>query len=228
MAGTLVLATHGVRGGPGTAADHARSLRAGGGWAEVRVGCLKASPSLAEAMADAPRPVTVVPLLMSEGVIHDRLRSSLHQIAPEGGWRLTAPVGASPGLAGIVRERAMACCCRLGWSPEVTALLVIGHGTARSPASAEHAAVMAASLQGEGFAATAHALLEEAPLPDVAIAALAARQVVAVGLFLDEGPHGDDDVREALAQSGKAVVYAGPVGVDPALARLIIGQTDPQ
>ncbi|MFO1163437.1 MAG: CbiX/SirB N-terminal domain-containing protein [Reyranellaceae bacterium] len=228
MAGTLVLATHGVRGGPGSAAAHARFLQARGGWAQVLVGCLKASPSLEEAMADAPRPVTVVPLLMSEGVIYDRLRRSLHRIAPEGGWRLTAPVGASPGLTGVVRDRAVTCCGRLGWKPEATALLVIGHGTARSPASATHAAAMAAALEGRGFAAAAHALLEEAPLPVAAIAGLAIGQVVAVGLFLDHGPHGDDDVREALARSSKAVAYAGPVGADPALARLILGQVDAQ
>ena len=52
MPGTLVLATHGIVGGPGTAARHAHAIRRRGGWAQVRVGCLKAQPSLAEAMAN--------------------------------------------------------------------------------------------------------------------------------------------------------------------------------
>ena len=110
MAGTLILATHGIAGGPGAAAAHAQAIRARSGWEQVRVGCLKAAPSLAEAMADAPAPVTVVPLLMTEGFIHAEMQRRLDEIAPEGGWRLTAPVGTSPSLAKLVRARARRRC----------------------------------------------------------------------------------------------------------------------
>ena len=75
MAGTLILATHGIAGGPGAAAAHASAIRARSAWQEVRVGCLKAEPSLAEAMAGAPELVIVVPLLMSAGFIHEAGRA---------------------------------------------------------------------------------------------------------------------------------------------------------
>lgn len=223
MPGTLVLATHGVAGGPGAAAAHARVIRRRGGWAEVRVGCLKAAPGLAEAMADAPSPVTVVPLLMSAGVIHAAIARRLRELAPEGGWRLTAPVGDSPGLARLARARAEALCHRLGWPSAGTSLLLIGHGTPRHRASAAHARAMAEALAGS-FAAVGHALLEEPPLPAAAAAGLPGGCLLAVGLFLDDGPHGDADVRAALAGLDRPVAYAGALGTDPALASLILAQ----
>lgn len=224
MAGTLILATHGVAGGPGVALEHARRIRGRGRWAQVRVGCLKASPSLAEAMADAPEPVTVVPLLMSGGVIHQVLRRRLSEIAPDRRWHLTSPVGDSPRLARLVRARSGAWCRWLGWSRSDTALLLIGHGTPQHAASASHAAAVAEALRGCGFAAVGHALLEEPPLPAEAIAMMPGSHVVAVGLFLDNGPHGDTDVRQALAGMARDVAYAGAIGAERALVGLILAQ----
>jgi sirohydrochlorin ferrochelatase len=224
MEGTLILATHGIAGGPGAAAEHARAIRARGGWREVRVGCLKAEPSLAEAMKAAPAPVTVVPLLMSAGFIHGAMRRRLHEIAPGGGWHLTAPVGASPRLADLVLARAEGLRRRLGWHPCETALLLVGHGTPRHAASAEHASAMARLLDDRGFAAVGHALLDEPPLPAAAAAALPGSRVIAVGLFLDNGPHGDADVRATLADVDRPVAYAGAIGADPAMVPLILAE----
>lgn len=223
MPGTLILATHGIAGGPGSAAAHAAAIRRRGGWAEVRVGCLKAEPSLAEAMAGASAPVTVVPLLMSAGFIHGALQHRLREIAPGGGWRLTPPVGASPRLADLVLARAEALRRRLGWHRHETALLLIGHGTPRHRASAAHARAMTEALAGS-FAAVGHALLEEPPSPARAAADLAGPRVIAVGLFLDDGPHGDADARAALAGVVKPVAYAGAIGTDAALVPLILAE----
>lgn len=223
MPGTLILATHGIAGGPGSAAAHARTIRRRGGWAEVRVGCLKAEPSLAAALAGILAPVTVVPLLMSAGVIHAAMARRLGELAPDGGWRLTAPVGDHPGLPALALARADALRRRLGWRRASTSLLLIGHGTPRHGASAAHAQAMAAAVAGS-FAAVGHALLEEQPRPLAAAAAFPAGGVIAVGLFLDHGPHGDDDVRAALATLDRPVAYAGAIGADPALAALILAQ----
>ena len=228
MAGTLILATHGISDGPGAAAAHAQAIRDRGGWAQVRVGCLKAAPSLAEAMAGAPGPVTVVPLLMSEGFIHGVLRRRLGELAPGGGWRLTAPVGMSPSLAGLVLSRALAGCRERGWPPSATALLLIGHGTPRNRASAAHTRSMAESLRDRCFAAVGHALLEEPPLPGVAAEALPGDRVMAVGLFLENGPHGDTDVRAALAGVAKSLAYAGAIGADAGLVPLILARAGAQ
>jgi len=224
MPGTLVLATHGIVGGPGTAARHAHAIRRRGGWAQVRVGCLKAQPSLAEAMAGAPGPVTVVPLLMSAGVIHGLMRRRLCEIAPEGGWHLTVPVGADPRLADLALARARACCRGIGWRPDGASLLLVGHGTSRHSASADHARGIAALLAGQGFAGVGHALLEDRPQPAEAAAALPGTAVVVVGLFLDDGPHGDADVRVALRVIDRPVVYSGAIGADAGLVPLILAQ----
>lgn len=228
MPGTLILATHGIAGGPGSATRHARAIRKRGGWTQVRVGCLKADPTLAEAMAGAPAPVTVVPLLMSEGVICGLMRRRLREIAPEGGWHLTVPVGAHPRLAVLALARALACCRRLGWRPAGTSLLLVGHGTPRHASSAEHARSVAALLAGRGFAAVGHALLEDRPLPGEAAAALPHAPVVAVGLFLDDGPHGDADVRAALRAIDRPVAYSGAIGADAGLVPLILAQAAAQ
>jgi sirohydrochlorin ferrochelatase len=224
MAGTLILATHGIAGGPGAATEHASAIRAHGGWAQVRVGCLKTTPSLADALADAPKPVTIVPLLMSEGFIHAAMRRRLGELAPAGGWRLAAPVGTSPHLADLVLAHADELLHRLRWPLVGTALLLIGHGTPRHAASAAHAQAVARSLAGAGFAAVGHALLEEPPLPAATAAALAGERVIAVGLFLDNGPHGHADVRAALRVIERPLAYAGAIGADPALVPLILAQ----
>lgn len=224
MAGTLILATHGIEGGPGAAAEHACAIRARGGWAEVRVGCLRAEPSLAEALAGAPPPVVVVPLLMAEGYIHGILRRRLAEAAPGGEWQLAEPVGASSGLAALVLRKAEASRQSRGWPRSETALLLVGHGTPRHAASAAHARTIADALADSGFAAAGAASLEQQPLPAAAAMALPAERVVAVGLFLDNGPHGDTDLRAALAQATKPVAYAGAVGADPAMVALILEQ----
>lgn len=224
MTGTLILATHGIWGGPGSAADHARAISARGGWAEVRVGCLKAEPTLASAFQGVQGPVTVVPLLMAEGYIHAAIRRRVAAIAPDHGWRMTAPVGTNAGLPALILARANAVRQERGWEAGDTGLLLIGHGTPRHVASAAHARAMALSLAGTGYRAVASALLEEPPLPGRTAATLPGRQLIVVGLFLDNGPHGDADVRAALAPVGKPVAYAGAVGADPSLATLILRQ----
>jgi sirohydrochlorin ferrochelatase len=175
-------------------------------------------------MTAAPVPVTIVPLLMSAGFIHGAMQRRLREIAPGGGWRLTAPVGANPRLADLILARAEELRRRLGWQPRATALLLVGHGTPRHAASAEHAGGIAGLLKDRGFAAVGHALLEEPPFPASAAAALSGSRVIAVGLFLDNGPHGDADVRAALTGVGKPVAYAGAIGTDPALVPLILAE----
>ena len=224
MGGTLILATHGIEGGPGVAIRHARAIRARGGWSEVRVGCLKAEPSLASALRHATGPIIVVPLLMAEGYIHGTLRRRVGELAPQGSWRMAAPVGLSPGLPELIHMRAEALRLAQGWPVAGTSLLLIGHGTPRHPASAAHVRAMAEALAGRGYAAVAAATLEERPLPRAAMASLAGERVIAVGLFLDDGPHGDADVRAALKGVDRPLAYAGAVGADEALVPLILAE----
>jgi sirohydrochlorin ferrochelatase len=223
---TLVLAAHGIDGGPGVAVEHAEALRRRGGFADVRVGCLKALPDLAEALRDATAPVCIVPLLMAEGFIFDLLRRRVAELAAGADWRLAAPVGLHPGLTRLVRRKAEATLAAEGISPGNSSLLLVGHGTPRHGGSAEATRAQARRLANSGFAAVEVAFLEEPPLVSDVAPELPGDVVAAVGLFLDNGPHGDVDVRDALAASGRRVLYAGAVGADPGLLPLIIGQAE--
>ena len=208
------------------AAIHAAVIRRLGLYAEVRVGCLKAEPELAEALAGAPPPLVVTPLLMSDGYIFELVRRRLASLPVAGHLRLAQPVGQHPGLTGLIEHSAIQICRRQGWTKDRASLLLVAHGTPRHGGSADHARNQARRLAGAGFAAVATAFLEEPPLPEEAVAGLPAGPIVAVGLFIDNGPHGDQDVREALAPVADRIAYTGALGVDPDLVPLILAQAE--
>lgn len=224
--GTLILVTHGIEGGPGVAADHAAVIRQFDRHEEVRVGCLKAAPELAEAFVDAPPPVVIVPLLMSDGYIFDLVQRRLASLPAADLRNMTPPVGQHPALAELLLRSADQVCRKRGWIRSGTSLLLIAHGTPRHCGSARHAQEQAQRLAEAGFAAVAISFLEEPPLPEHAVAGLPLGPVVAVGLFVDNGPHGDEDVRAALAPVADRVAYTGAIGADPAIIPLILAQAD--
>ena len=73
------------------------------------------------------------------------------------------------------------------------------------------------------FAEVAVGFLDEEPRVPEAVAALSATRCVAVGLFADAGEHGQDDLPALLAPDWRAA-YAGPIGPDPRISELIVGQ----
>ena len=226
MGGTLVLVTHGIEGGAGVGrgARGGHSARPAGS-SEVRVGCIKGRPGLADALSGAPDPVRVVPLLMAEGFIHDLMRRRLAELPGRGGWRLAAPVGCHPGLpeADPGEGDGSLPAAGLGHTPDRAAPDRPRH--AASPRQCRWPrATWRRGWPAPASPRSAAAFLEEPPLPAQAVAALPGKHVVAVGLFLDNGPHGDDDVREALAPVGRPVAYTGAIGADPVFVPLILDQ----
>ncbi len=186
----------------------------------IAVGCLRGEPEIRAATERAPKPSVVVPLLMSEGYIFKRLRERLAGLF---GALLTAPVGTHPGLAAIVGAAAVRAAQSRGWQPRMTTLLLVGHGTPRHSGNGLAAKKLARRLQQAGaFAAVDIAFLEQFPfLPD-RLAARGNEPVVALGLFVDAGPHGKDDVEAAIGNAPGPVVYAGPVGRLAGIRRLIV------
>jgi sirohydrochlorin ferrochelatase len=216
--GSLLLVTHGIEGRPGVAAAHARTLRARGVAADIRVACIKGRPDLDEALAGAEAPVTVVPLLMADGFI---MRLLKHRLAGRPDIVLRPPVGIDPRFAALIATRAEQACAERGWRPAATRLLLIGHGTPQHPGSAaatrRHAAVLGARGR---FADVRTAYLDE-PSFLAEVASSLDLPCVAVGLFVDDGPHGRDDVLAGLASARVPVAYTGAIGVDPAIPGLI-------
>ncbi|MCL6607816.1 MAG: hypothetical protein K6T74_06945 [Geminicoccaceae bacterium] len=185
----------------------------------VAAGCLRGEPGIEAIARTSPRPVAVVPLLMAEGFILDRLRELLAGID---GLTIARTVGTHPLLARVVAEAAEATTRARGWRAQEVVLVLAAHGTPRHPGSGEAAAALALRVrETAAWAAVETAFLEQAPLLGVRLSALAVRKVVVVGLFVDAGPHGKDDVEEALAAAPGPVAYTGPIGAAPAIRRIL-------
>jgi sirohydrochlorin cobaltochelatase len=223
----LVLGAHGIRGGVGGAAEHAARIAASGVFSEVRACALKGKPGLREVVAAVHAPeVVFAPLLMAEGyTLQAMLRKLKGATDPPRPITVCRPIGVHPRLAEMIATRARALCVTKAWQPADTALLIVGHGTERHPDSGatarRHAAQIAAQ---EMFAEVAIGFLDERPLVPEALDALRAPQFVAVGLFVDAGEHGEEDIPALLAPAGERAVYAGPIGPDPLVTDLILDQ----
>ena len=223
----LVLGAHGIRGGVGAAAEHAERIAARGLFAEVHACALKGAPGLVETLGTVAAPEIVFsPLLMAEGYTLEVMRRQLDRRRPRAA-RLTVcrPIGVHPRLGDMIRDKALARCAARSWDPAATALLIVGHGTERHPDSGTTARWHAGQIAAQGaFAAVAVAFLDEAPRVPEALDALKATPCVAVGLFVDAGEHGEEDIPALLAPARDRAVYAGPLGPDPLITGLILDQ----
>jgi len=201
------------------AAGHARALAAELPGLAVEAGCLRGEPAVEAVAKRLPKPLIVVPLLMAEGYILDHLRQRLGGIA---GLVVTRPLGVHPELAAIAAEAAEATAGARGWRTDVTTLLLVGHGTPRHASSAATAEALAGRLARTGrFHGVETAFLEQPPFLAECLETLGAAPVVVVGLFVDAGPHGRDDVEAAIAAAPGPVAYTGPIGRLPTIRSIL-------
>jgi sirohydrochlorin cobaltochelatase len=221
----LVLCAHGIRGGPGVAAEHAATIARRALFAEVHACAHKGEPGLLDVLARVEAPVVyLAPLLMAEGFT---LRTMLTRLETFGrrhsDLRLCRPVGRHPRLAALLATKAKTVAWDQGWRLRDTALLITGHGTTRhaqaSATARRHAAEIAAS---GAFAEVVTAFLDQSPTILEATSRLRAPRLVAVGLLVDRGEHGEEDIPRLLAAAGGSAVYTGPIGGDPAIADLVL------
>ena len=224
----LVLAVHGIRGGPGFARLHQGTLASRRLFRRVEVGCHKGRPDLVEVVRIQLRrgPVVVVPLLMAAGYTLRAIQTRLDQgLAPAPRPPMTRPLGTHPRFAELILNEARLGCARRGWDPARTGMLLVGHGTGRDPTSGKttrrHAATVMATRR---FAEVGIAFLDEPPSVPDAIARFESGHVVVVGLFLDRGEHGEADIPELLAGTEARTHYTGPLGIDPLVPDLILDQ----
>ncbi len=224
----LVIAVHGIRGQAGCAVDHAKRLAGSGRFADPRVACLKGTPSLPEVFADlAGRDVVLAPLLMADGYTLKAMRRVLEPIAPTlRSLTIAPPLGLHPGLADLMIETAKSACRRQGWPPADTDLLIAAHGTRRDPNSGRSAFDHVETIRAENlFAAVRTGFLDQDPkLADVAAASRACH--VVVGLFIDRGEHGEEDIPAILGETNPEAVYTGPIGADARVGDLLLDQVE--
>ena len=212
---TWLLATHGIDGGPGTAADHARRLAPG---RDVRIGCLRGRPELSAAADALEDDAVILPLLMARGFIYDRM---LERIPDRLHPRIAPPLGEHPALIDLVEHKARSIAESRGWDPASTDLLLIGHGTTRHTASDRTVLAHTAAARHWDFATVTPAFLDAPPQLGEIVDSLRTTACVAIGYFIDPGPHGIDDVQKALTPLSHRVAYEGPLGTDPLITNLI-------
>ncbi len=205
---------------------HADVLRAGGHFAAVEVAVLNGSPRVEEALGRITAPVVrVVPVFMEDGFF-TRFAVPL-AVGPAPHITLCPPIGVHDGMAGIIERQALAGCAELGVSPHAAAVVVVGHGSAKSPGRSlalhRHTARVASTRL---FARVEAACLEEAPFIADTLASLRAHPVVVIGFFANRGGHVRDDVPGLIAAEAAGrtlpVRFHGCVVDDPAVAAIIL------
>jgi sirohydrochlorin cobaltochelatase len=200
----------------------------------VALGLLNGTPSVAQALAalQAPR-IRAVPFFMEDGWFTRVAVPST--LAGDARVVLCPPIGVHQGMARLIIDSLHRGCAERGLDPTGTAVLIVGHGSARAPGRAlalhRHTEVVAAS---GAFAIVSAACLEEPPSPPDALSALRQWPVAVTGFFAGEGGHVRDDLpaalereRAARGRDAPAVHYFGSVVEDPALTQIILDQAAP-
>jgi len=228
----VLLAAHGDRGGGGqnrALIEAVGYLHREGDFLAISGGVLKGEPLLEDALAElvrqGPARILVYPLFMADGyfareVLPERLSAGAAGVP----FDILAPLGADPELPGLMLGRARMLALAHSFDPGATRLLIVGHGSKFSPASADATRRLADQIRAGGgneFAVAETAFLEEAPLVDDALADDPARPTIVLGFFSGDGMHAGDDIPRAIARAGATAVYSGPIGTGEEIPAMI-------
>jgi len=207
---------------------HAETLRRRGYFDGVATGWLSGTPSALEALASlSARVVHVVPFFMEDGwFVREGVPSALRMV--DRALRLHPPVGIHPDMAALAAARVERACRRSSG----LSLLLVGHGSARSPgrrmALHRHAEWLA---QTGRYARACAAFLEEPPFIADVLAEWRADPVAVLGFFSGEGGHVRDDLgplmrseRVQRGASGAALIDLGLIADDPGMPEIILQQ----
>jgi sirohydrochlorin cobaltochelatase len=210
---------------------HADALRASGTFAEVLVGLLHGTPSVADAMTRlTAATVHVVPFLMEDGWFNRVAVPRALDPAPLAKGTIVrrhAPVGTHAAMASLVAARVTRASDERGWKAAELGVVLLGHGSARTPGRemALHRHVRRLAETGT-YARVEPAFLEESPSLPEQVAALTGLPVVVVGVFAGEGAHVRDELHALLAalrgQASRALHYLGSVADEPGMREIIL------
>ncbi len=233
---SLVIVGHGSSvsdGAHDAAMQHAMTLRQSHRYGAVEVRFLAKQTTTAELPKGE---VFLLPFFMSDGFfVKKRIPEEFgltkgERREEERHLYLCDALGVDPELSDIITTMGREICTEQGWKAKQTHLLLIAHGSEKSPASEQATLLQRDAVEGSGrFQSVTSAFLNQSPtLPDK-LQDLAGKggPVVIVGLFAAEGPHATEDVPAEIArwremgQDHEAVQYAGVVGVRPEIVKLI-------
>jgi len=203
---------------------HRLALKAGA--VETAAATLFGSPRIEDVVAGLrSSPIVVVPLFMTRGVTYGVLEDRLANLPACERIVLCRELGSHPGLAGHVAADAGRALHGLGWRPQETGLLLIGHGSQRHAASRRSTERLVQEIARQKlFADTSAAFLEQQPTIQEAVAASAAERVLAVGCFAEAGRHATWDVPKRLRLCGRRTAYSGSIGACDWVESLVLDQ----
>ncbi len=210
----LLLCAHGSPGSGEALARRAAALGRLVGCAETAGALLYGTPRLEEAIAGLTSArVCVVPLLLSEGTTYAALTDRLQDLGGASRFSLCRPLGTHPWLAAGLLAAAEEEAKRAGWTERDYALVLVGHGSPRNPASREATQRLARRVERAArMVRVTCAFLEEPPALDEVLAAAPERRIFVAGCFSEQGRHAREDVPALIAASGREARYLGPIG----------------
>ncbi len=208
---------------------------------EVRCGFHRGTPQFSEAVDQMTSDeIVVVPLMASDGYYATAVLPIALASAERFGevpMRQTCAVGAHPRIPDIVSARCRSVMARCGCDPRATSVMLVGHGTLRHRDSSETTRRCADVLLRQALAAEVlPAFLEDQPRVEEAMPLVTQENVIVIPFMIGFGQHVTQDLARRLELGADAetrlpvatrlrrqrVVLDVPVGVDPALAELII------
>lgn len=248
----LLLAGHGLAARPEGALStlrHAEALKARGLFADVRAGFLRQEPELAATLAELIQPrVYVVPMLASKGYIADVMARRLNLSGPltrriaagrEQELCFCDPVGTHPDIPALLGHRIAALCRQRKLAPGATEVILVGHGTPRSPRSSERTREVAEVLAGTGIATRVHAMfLDEEPRIDGWKGRTTADNVIVAPFLIANWYHGSEDLPGRIGVDpraggaapsevdGRRLWYMSPLGEEPEIADLALAMVE--
>ena len=236
----LLLIGHGSSFGSGAAEpvyEHAARVRARGMFDEVHVAFWKQEPHVNTALTRiGSRVIDVVPLFLADGFFTRQVLPAAlglrGRVTHVGGQTVhyRQPVGMHPDMAHLTLHRALEATPLSPDTLRQAALLVVGHGTPRDPASSAAVRDVCARLRRfRIYHHVAAAYLDEPPFIPAALAQLAHAHVTVVPFLLSDGWHTRTSIPDQLALTGKradaagrTLWYARAVGTMPQLASIAI------
>jgi sirohydrochlorin cobaltochelatase len=236
----LILVGHGSHLSPDSSAPvyaHAERIRASGCFDEVLEAFWKEEPSLRHALnLVASEEVFVVPLFLAEGyftrgVVPREL--GLGEVESAGGGRRVhycQAVGAHRSMERMILARALETCSLSPAERRDAALVLIGHGTDRSPTSGDTVYSLVEALRTGGeFGRVECGFLDEEPQIGDVVEAIDLPSLVLVPFFVADGWHTRSTIPADLGltgplteRDGRTLWYTPPVGTLPEMAETIL------
>jgi sirohydrochlorin cobaltochelatase len=208
---SLIIAGHGSAKNTGARAPicaAVQSFRAEGVFSDVRCALWKEEPFFAGALERAKsRHVVVLPWFMAKGYYTDVVLPRELGISAHSDLRviMADPLGTDPAVASVLLSRAREC----GYDGRQS-LVILGHGTERSPESARTTFDRVDQLRASDGVGEVHALfIDQEPRLTKVFESTTGQEIIVVPMFAADGWHVSETVPQDLGLEQGICVRAG-------------------